>query len=88
MKTNNSDFPRVEKVQNENLRDCYNKLWAQFNEICKEKDLVIESLNKETLSNEEQRIYIEILKQTIENSINKLNLGQLLQHQKYFYFNF
>jgi chromosome segregation ATPase len=79
---NMSDFPRAEKIPNDNLRDSYNKIWNQFKEISKEKEQLMDSLKKETIRNEEQRNYIEILRQTIDSSLNKLGLNQLINNQK------
>ena len=83
----NNEFPRVEAIQTENLRDYYNNLWLQFKEICREKDKIYDSFKTETLQNEQQRNHIELLKQTIEISINKLGMNQLFEKHKYSIFN-
>lgn len=49
-----------------------------------EKESLISTLQKETVLNEQQRNYIEILKQTIESSILKNGLGNKLQLSKGF----
>lgn len=50
-----------------------------FQRLLMEKEQTLATLRNETLMNEEQRNYIEILKQTIETSIIKNGLGPVLQ---------
>ena len=65
-----------------NLNSAYTNLQNKSKEMNQEKERILDSLRKETLINEEQRNYIEILKQTIESTINKLGIGPLIQQQR------
>ena len=47
-----------------------------------EKEQILESLRLETVTNEEQRNYIEILKQALENKINNNGMKNYIQQQK------
>ena len=53
--------------------------------MAKEKEQILNSLRKETISNEEQRNYIEILRQTLESTIFKAGIGPLLSSQRQHY---
>ena len=64
------------------VNTAYITLQKNFKDLNFEKETILESLRKETLVNEEQKNYIEILKQTIESTINKLGIGPLLQQQR------
>jgi succinate dehydrogenase flavin-adding protein (antitoxin of CptAB toxin-antitoxin module) len=79
---NNISFPPVEKIPNEKLREAYGRLYQSVKEIVDEKDQILDNLKRETIDNEEQRNYIEILKQTIDATISKLNIANSLQNQK------
>ncbi|CAG9320189.1 unnamed protein product [Blepharisma stoltei] len=61
--------------QNENLEDLYVDLRHKFLDLSKEKALLEESLRAEILASEEQKVYIEVLKETLENHIEKLGLS-------------
>ena len=54
------------------------------NELLKEKEEMVESLQSETLINEEQKNYIELLKQTLENKMGKLGSTIINQNQQYY----
>ncbi|OMJ87653.1 hypothetical protein SteCoe_10579 [Stentor coeruleus] len=56
------------------LHELYTLLHQKYNSILKEKTELEESLRNEMLSNEEQRAYIEVLKQAIEIRIESLGL--------------
>lgn len=69
----NHQLPITEEhITNFNADNYTNKTIQQ---LMHEKEQICESLRSETLINEEQRNYIEILKQTIESSIIKSGLG-------------
>ncbi len=76
---------QFEQTNNEitpiNINTAYTNLQNNFKDLNMEKERILETLRKETLLNEEQKNYIEILKQTIESTINKLGIGPLLQQQ-------
>jgi len=86
---NNNFLPPgyLDKLPVEKIKENYQKLFAQLKETQADREQVLDLLRTETLNNEEQRNYIEILKQTIESSILKQGLGQLLQQQKLNYYN-
>ncbi len=84
---NNFNFPSVEKIPNEKFREAYSKLYQYMKEVIEEKDEILEYFKRETIENEEQKNYIEILKQTIDTTITKLNIGNSLQSQKYIHVN-
>ena len=83
-KTNNivSNFPTPERLANDKMKETYKKIFVSHNKLIEEREQILESLRKETLNNEEQRNYIEILKQTIEAKINKLGLSSSLNSQR------
>jgi hypothetical protein len=56
---------------NEELSANYNNLYAKFQEIMGANRELEESLREETLTNEEQRAYIEILKQMLGEKFDK-----------------
>ena len=64
------------------MKETYKKIFVSHNKLIEEREQILESLRKETLNNEEQRNYIEILKQTIEAKINKLGLSSSLNSQR------
>jgi len=43
----------------------------------------MDSMKKETIINEEQRSYIEVLKQTLENNIFKVGFSNVFESQRY-----
>lgn len=79
------EFSPPELLHNEQFRDQYTKLYVSFKDLLKEKEQILESLRTETISNEEQRNYIEILRQTLESTIFKTGIGPLLSAQKVHY---
>ena len=78
----NFNFPSVEKVSNEKIREAYSKLHNYVKEIIEQKNQISENLRKETINNEQHRNYIDVLKQTIDSTISKLNISNCLQSQK------
>ena len=76
-----SQFDQNTEIIPTTYNSSHNSLVLNMNELNLEKERILDSLRKETLLNEEQKNYIEILKQTIENTINKLGIGPLLNQQ-------
>lgn len=79
---NENLFPFPDRVPNEKMRDAYAKLHSAFKELMKEKEQILNSLRQETINNDEQRNYIEILKQTIESSLVKHGLLSMIEKQR------
>ncbi len=77
----------LDNLPTEKIKENYQKLFKQLKQTQADREQVLELLRSETLNNEEQRNYIEILKQTIESSILKQGLAPLLQQQKVNYYN-
>ena len=77
-----SNFPSSERIPNEKLREAYTKLAVSHKDLLNEKESLLKTLRDETIINEEQRNYIEILKQTIESSLLKNGLYNYIQIQK------
>ena len=80
------DFLNQDQIPNDNIREFYTKLLVAYKTECLSKDQALESLRIETLVNEEQKNYIAILQQTIENKINKLRLANFISNQKKLYY--
>ena len=78
----NNSFISHDKIPNENLREAYSKLYKAYNNLIKEKEEIINNLRAETLINEEQRNYIEILKKTIESRTGKLLSSNTISNSK------
>ena len=64
-------FPSPERIPVEKLQEGYSKLYEAFNKISNDKEVAIVSLQNEILLNDQQRNYIEILKQTLESNLVK-----------------
>jgi hypothetical protein len=79
---NQNEFPLPERLPNEKVREAYSKLLSSYKELMFEKESLLKTLRSETLANEEQRNYIEILKQALESSLIKHGLGSYIQTQK------
>jgi golgin subfamily B member 1 len=74
-----TDFPEVEKIFDyEKLKEHYSNMLACYKEILIEKEEMLDILRRETLLNEEQRNYIEVLRQTIESDLIKS--GNLIRY--------
>ena len=76
------DIVTLDRIPNEKLREAYLNLQNFCTKLKEEKENFLTSLQEETLLNEEQRNYIDILKSTVENSIINNGLANLLQQQK------
>lgn len=75
-----NDFPdNIDKLPADKSRDIYNRLYCFTQDLIQEKEMIIDSLRSETLTNDEQRNYIEMLRQTIESSIIKHGMSAFLQ---------
>jgi hypothetical protein len=79
---NHNEFPLPERLPNEKLREAYMRLLSSYKELMYEKEDLLKILREETLANEEQRNYIEILKQAIEGSLLKHGLSEYIHIQK------
>ena len=64
-------FPPPDRIPVEKLYEGYSKLYEAFNKISNDKEVAIVSLQNEILINDQQRNYIEILKQTLESNLVK-----------------
>ena len=64
-------FPPPERIPVEKLFEGYSKLYEAFNKVSNDKEVAIISLQNEILINDQQRNYIEILKQTLESNLVK-----------------
>ena len=88
---NNSILQDISKLDtnkiNLKLKEDYNSIYNNLKKISEEKEQALESLRRETVINEEQRNYIEILKQCIESTIAKFNLSPILQAHRYLLIN-
>jgi chromosome segregation ATPase len=74
------DFPdNIDKLSADKIRDIYNRLYSYSQELQQEKEMILDSLRAETLTNDEQRNYIEMLRQTIESAIIKHGMSAFLQ---------
>lgn len=82
------DFPKIEKLTqnlNSDIAVNYSTMYNSFIEVLEEKDEILKLLRAETIKNEEQKNYIEILRQTIESSIFKNGLSNMVNMQKAYY---
>lgn len=59
-----------------------NDFKIQIEKLTEEKNSLMESLKSEMICNEEQRNYIQILKETIESNLYKSGLANLIQSSK------
>ena len=64
-------FPPPERIPCEKLYEGYSKLYEAFNKVSNDKEVAVVSLQNEILINDQQRNYIEILKQTLESNLLK-----------------
>ena len=79
---NKNEFPNSECE----LYNLYNTLQKENQKIIKEKQNLMSQMQKEVINNDEQRNYIEILKQAIESSLIKNGLKIQIDNikQKYY----
>ena len=61
-------------LPHEQLLEMYSYLYSQTNELLSHKSSLEESLRAEMLSNEEQRSFIEVLKHTIHERLDQMEL--------------
>jgi len=66
----------------EDFKACYERLYDYVKDLFQEREQILQSLRMETITNEEQKNYIDILRQTLENSILKNGINDLLNSQK------
>ena len=64
-------FPPPERIPCEKLYEGYSKIYEAFNKISNDKDVAVVTLQNEILINDQQRNYIEILKQILESNLIK-----------------
>ena len=64
-------FPPPDRIPCEKLYEGYTKLYEAFNKVSNDKEVAVVSLENEILINDQQRNYIEILKQTLESNLIK-----------------
>ena len=64
-------FPPPDRIPCEKLYEGYTKLYEAFNKVLNDKEVAVVSLENEILINDQQRNYIEILKQTLESNLLK-----------------
>ena len=72
-------FPSPERIPVEKLQEGYSKLYEAFNKVSNDKEVAIVSLQNEILINDQQRNYIEILKQTLESNLVKNGLKSQIE---------
>ena len=60
------DFPDHNKVKTEcEIRELYTKLLIYYSELYVDREQTLDSLRIETINNEEQKVYIEMLKESL-----------------------
>ena len=72
-------FPPPDRIPCEKLYEGYTKLYEAFNKISNDKEVAVVSLQNEILMNDQQRNYIEILKQTLESNLLKNGMKSQLE---------
>ena len=73
------EFPDVNDIDPEQIFSYYSQIKNQNKQLIKEKNKLLSQLKKEIVTNDEQRNYIEILKQTIESSLIKTGLKSKIE---------
>ena len=73
------NFPDVNDISPEELFSYYSQIQIQYKKLLQEKNKLVNQLKKEMVTNDEQRNYIEILKQTIESSLIKTGLKSKIE---------
>ena len=73
------NFPDVNDISPEELFSYYSQIQIQYKKLLSEKHKLVNQLKKEMVTNDEQRNYIEILKQTIESSLIKTGLKSKIE---------
>ena len=64
-------FPPPDRIPCEKLFEGYSRLYEAFNKLSNDKEVAVVSLQNEILINDQQRNFIEILKQTLESNLLK-----------------
>ena len=75
-------FPPPERIPCEKLYDGYSKLYEAYNKLLNDKEVAVVSLQNEILVNDQQRNYIEILKQVLESSLLKNGIKSQIEMYK------
>ena len=73
-------FPNVDRIPSEKIYEAYSKLYESYKKLYTDKEIALSSLKAEILNNDQQRNYIEILKQTIESSLVKTGLKPMIEN--------
>ena len=73
------NFPDVNDISPEEIFSYYSQIQIQYKKLLQEKNKLVNQLKKEMVTNDEQRNYIEILKQTIESSLIKTGLKSKIE---------
>ena len=73
------NFPDVNDISPEEIFSYYSQIQIQYKKLLSEKHKLVNQLKKEMVTNDEQRNYIEILKQTIESSLIKTGLKSKIE---------
>jgi hypothetical protein len=73
------NFPDVNDISPEEIFSYYSQIQIQYKKLLSEKNKLVNQLKKEMVTNDEQRNYIEILKQTIESSLIKTGLKSKIE---------
>ena len=73
------EFPDVNDIDPEQIFSYYSQIKNQNKQLIQEKNKLLSQLKKEIVTNDEQRNYIEILKQTIESSLIKTGLKSKIE---------
>lgn len=85
----NSNQLRPKSIEGENYDDIvtlYNKLQSENEKLIEERETMMETIKKEMVNNDEQRNYIEILKQALESSLIKVGLKGKIDKLKQKYY--
>lgn len=73
-------FPTVDRIPSEKIYEAYSKLYDSYKKLFTDKEIALNSLKAEIVNNDQQRNYIEILKQTIESSLVKSGLKPIIEN--------
>ena len=85
----NSNQIRPKSIEGESYDDLvtlYNKLQSENEKLIEERETMMETIRKEMVNNDEQRNYIEILKQALESSLLKTGLKGKIDKLKQKYY--
>lgn len=76
------DLQNINTTTNDKIKQSYLIIQNKYKILQQEKDSILNTLRNETIINEEQRNYIEILKRTLETNIINEKLFNMLNNQK------